>query len=327
MRRLLTMLGLLFGVSIAPLAIVNPVLASPQPIHIVGTQGYGVRIQPQPAPVLDNAPRIPEGASPDYLCYTHGTRIGGNTPGSYTDIWFKVNWRGTVGYYTSYYDDVPLSKQTDIEGNYGIGRCEASTSVNQTPSNSYSLNPAPTVFDRQAAANWALQHAQDIRTNRFSDCTWFVSQALWYGGFHQTDGWNSYTNHGFKLWPIPGTVSATAASQLYSYLMDNIPVERVTLEGGDEFKTNAVPQAQVGDLIFYSWYSDVAKDGSNIDHAAIVVGTAPGRYPEVAEWGTAPFREPYIKRGWTWSELHHQWLQQIYPKVSAVLMHFTVPNY
>lgn len=151
-----------------------------------------------------------------------------------------------------------------------------------------------------------------------------MSQALWYGGFHQTADWNMYDHHGFPLWPIQGTATATAAPDLVNYLLNTGLAEKIPLD--DNFTTNAIPQAQVGDVIAYTW--DPTRSNA-IDHLAFVVDIAPGQYPEVSEWGTVPMWEPYQRRGWTWSALHNTWLQDptLYPDVTAVLIHFTVSSY
>jgi hypothetical protein len=97
-----------------------------------------------------------------------------------------------------------------------------------------------------------------------------------------------------------------------------------------DFRTNAVPQAEPGDLIFYNW-----GDGEGISHVSIVVDIASGEYPEVSEMSQWNFgfadsllnkivhvHSPYVKRGWTWSAVKHEWLQREFPRVTAYLLHF-----
>lgn len=56
--------------------------------------------------------------------------------------------------------------------------------------------PIPTPqYNRTAAINWALAHAEDPQPYT-SMCTWFVSNALWAGGLPQTPLWNNYAEYG-----------------------------------------------------------------------------------------------------------------------------------
>jgi hypothetical protein len=80
--------------------------------------------------------------------------------------------------------------------------------------------------------------------------------------------------------------------------------------------TNAVPQAEAGDIIVYDWNNG----GTTYDHMVFVVDIASGQYPEVSEWGQFNFTpwdkvsnpsSPYVKRGWTWSAMQSEWLQQV----------------
>lgn len=167
-------------------------------------------------------------------------------------------------------------------------------------------------YNRQAAVDWAEQHAQDAEPFPAS-CTWFVTNALWAGGLSQDAGWNAAGSHG-HLQPRPGTPSATAAQPLLDYLSARYPYTKPV---GMDFTANAVPQAEPGDIVAYDWEGD-----GTIDHLALVVDIAPGQYPEVAEWGTDgtnPTR--YVKRGWTYSEKDPGWLQSKHPYVKAWLWH------
>lgn len=103
-----------------------------------------------------------------------------------------------------------------------------------------------------------------------------------------------------------------------------------------DFKSNAAPQAEPGDIILYDW-----GQGEGISHATFIVDLAPGDYPEVAEWGQYnqiegiskifPRSSTYEKRGWTWSAVHNEWLQKEFPHVKAYLLHinggFLVPSF
>jgi len=328
LRRLLTGAVAALALSVGVAVHAAPAEAQTRPIAIVSN----AHIRPSPDTSQNWLTTMPAGSHPQYHCYADGENEQGTTK------WFRVTWNGITGYYSSVADDVPLSLQNNIEGNYGIPRCGSGADlqpagggglqpaggagINQGSDADLTVSPAPTIYNRAASKTWALQNAQAVRADRFADCTWLVSQALWYGGFRQTVDWNMHDHHGFPLWPIKGTVTATAAPDLVNYLLNHGLAEKIPL--GDKFATNAVPQAQIGDVIAYTWDS---AHSNVIDHLALVTNIAPGQYPEVSEWGTVPVREPYAKRGWTWSALSGKWLQQVCPGVTAVLIHFTVPSY
>ncbi|HSW80792.1 MAG TPA: amidase domain-containing protein [Candidatus Saccharimonas sp.] len=339
MRRLLT--GVVVALALSAVGAdlqAAPADAQTRPIVIVNN----AHIRPSPDTSQNWLTTMPAGSRPQYICYVDGENEGGTTK------WFRVSWNGVTGYYSSVADDMPLALQTNIEGNYGIPRCGSGADLQ--PAGGSGLQPAGGAginqesgagvavavqpeqqvtepYNRAAAVQWALNHVQDIRGNLFADCTWFVSQALWAGGLHQTSWWNDYERRQGSVLSQPGTDVARGAPNLVKYLQQRFPVTVTPLDG-NRFRDNRVPEAQPGDIIAYDWDSD-----STFDHLAFVVDIAPGQYPEVSEWGTFPVREPYNKRGWTWSELSHKWLQQEYPRqpdglggVTAELLHFNLPG-
>lgn len=172
-----------------------------------------------------------------------------------------------------------------------------------------SVNPS---YDRTAAVNWALENAQDSQ-GASGLCTWFVSNALWAGGLPRTQNWQR------------GTYDATNVPGLVSYLKAHYSVTWTDIT--HDLTTNAVPQAELGDIIVYSWHGN-----GTLDHMAFVVGFAAGDYPEVSEWGQFNFipdvwdylfnpRSPYVERGWTYSGVNHKWLQTLNPDMKAYLLH------
>jgi hypothetical protein len=182
-------------------------------------------------------------------------------------------------------------------------------------------------YDRSAAVSWALQHAKDPQA-RLAMCSWFVSHALWAGGFPKQPGvWTDQGKYGHTA---TGTADEWIAPDLKRYLTSGrFSVTYTNISSN--LKTNAVPQAEPGDVIFYDW--EIHKN-EGVTHAAIIVNIAKGSYPEVAEMGQFDFgvidslgnifdhvTSPYEKRGWTWSALHHEWLQKRYPHMKAYLLH------
>jgi|GEM_PF-6515070 len=86
-----------------------------------------VNIRPSPDKSQPQLVEMPAGSTPRYICYADGQNIDGTT------TWFYIEWQGVTGYYSSVADDVPLAKQSDIEGNYGIPRCGTGADINQRP--------------------------------------------------------------------------------------------------------------------------------------------------------------------------------------------------
>ena len=54
----------------------SPVHALSAPIQISGTEGEGVLIQSEPNAASARLGWMPEGASPEYNCFTHGEMVG-----------------------------------------------------------------------------------------------------------------------------------------------------------------------------------------------------------------------------------------------------------
>ena len=302
-----TIIGLLLSFVVA----VQPVGAGLLPIRITGDVVIrgGLTVTAPPLIVM------PAGSQPNYYCYERGENVGG------TNLWFKVTFKGVMGFYTSYADDVPLTKQTDIEHHYGLTRCGSLLVGGYAVSSSSDWQPPPGLkftYNRRAAVSWAERHYRDPQPRLWPGCTWFVSQALWAGGYLQTDAWNGRDAGRGTVRKLPGTVTATAAPDLVDFLLKTGRATSLELDQ-ERFRKNAVPEARIGDVIAYKW------DGKNVSHLALVVRIAPGNYPEVAEWGTVDFYDPdmrtsYYKRGWTWSQKNSAWLQDTSKRVSAVLL-------
>lgn len=130
-------LGLLAGAG------ATPAFAAPANIHIHGTAPENVvNIRPLPNTSQAAIGTIPEGASPDYNCYTYGEVIG-NVP-----VWFSVNYNGVTGYYASYYDDSSYKSEDELTAKYGIQKCGATpppvTQPTPAPTTPAPATPAPT---------------------------------------------------------------------------------------------------------------------------------------------------------------------------------------
>jgi hypothetical protein len=183
-------------------------------------------------------------------------------------------------------------------------------------------------YNRSAAVAWALRHAKDPQAFG-AMCTWFVSQALWAGGLPQSSIWTSAGRYHYGHFgsSVPGTQDAWLLPAFLPYLKAHFSTTEVDITR--DFRTNAVPQAEIGDLVIYDWGK-----GEGKSHVSIVVHVASGQYPEVAEMGQYDFglldagvnkivhvQSGYAKRGWTWSAVKHKWLQHEFPKAKAYLLH------
>lgn len=171
-------------------------------------------------------------------------------------------------------------------------------------------------FDRQAAASWARNHADDDQPLLYAGCTWFVTNALWAGGMPKNHKWTDEGSRG-HIRKVPGTASATAVQPFLDQLFSTFPGSQLQhLPMND----NRVEEARIGDLIVYSW------GGSTWDHLAIITDITDDGYPLVSEWGV--LGEEYEARGWTWSEKNDDWLQSDNPEMQAALVRIdtTIPT-
>jgi hypothetical protein len=307
--------------ALAAVATLTPsALAAPAPIHIAGTGADGVFVRPTPDTSQPAIGWMPEGAGPDYHCFTYGQLVGN------VSVWFNVTYNGVTGFYASYFDDSHYQSEAELTDTYGVPKCGA-----EAPPSTPSPSPVPPAasasqpgvsYNRDAAVSWAVSHWHD-KPPANSACTWYVSQALWAGGLPQSGTWTGSGSHRGRVRTYPGSLTAWSTPDFVNYVRRTFPRSTYTEL---DFKANRVPAAQKGDVILYSW--DGSSSVADLDHAALVVNIVAGQYPEVSEWGTndrGPFagQSPYFKRGWTWSEKNHSWLQSPheYPHVRAFLLH------
>jgi hypothetical protein len=260
----------------------------------------GLGAYPRSAPVFASKTGTAraEGSMIPTVCWLKAEYV--TNPFDYTsDVWL----RATDG---TYWPEVWLD--TGSNGvPAGLRGCDeaggAASGAVATEANSF--------YNRRAAVEWALSNASRDPGGWASTCAWFVSHALWSGGFPKDEEWTDEGNHG-TVRVMPGSVTAWAVPELVDYLQDHYSVT-VTPLTPDRFRSNAVPEAELGDLIVYRW-----DHGDNWDHFSMVTDIAAGQYPEVSEWGVSAH---YAKRGWTYSINSSGWLQKEYPDVEAILIH------
>lgn len=272
------------------------------PHHVYRTGGDGVWLHNSPGIHTQLEVVMPEGAEFDISCWQTGDTVNGD------GIWLDGSYNGHQGSVTDYYIDDHWHTTTDF-ATQGIPECGTATTVSPAQSNP-NVQPAAPVqpfvnFNRDAAKEWALAHAEDTPPDAGS-CTWFVSQALVAGGFPQTDAWNiqasKLTRNGIRR----GTLDAWETSDFVAY-MRTLPYVKVEDIGRLSPGVNNLPDASPGDIIIYNW------DGKGTaDHADVVVGSSANnpQYPLVSGWsedGSSALT--YQSRGWTWSEVHNEWLQ------------------
>nr|WP_296774848.1 amidase domain-containing protein [Rhodococcus sp. (in: high G+C Gram-positive bacteria)] len=179
-------------------------------------------------------------------------------------------------------------------------------------------------FCGEKAAAWARAHAEDTPKYE-SDCTWFVSQALWFGGMPDTAKWTHTSmdddNRGgsrargdMAFWP---TRTATIADELKNYLVNDAGVATITQLS---WRNNNVFDAKLGDLIAYDWDLHDGKHSDGIiDHLAMVTGFSDENpnYPLVSQHSPGQ-----TNRGWTYSEGAGTWIEHDKPGASVYLIHF-----
>lgn len=89
-------------------------------IRIGGTNGLGVSLRAAPHMSAARVGGLPEGSVVHPACYTRAQNVGG------TSLWWKVG----SGYYSSFYDTVPLEWQQSLEQHYGVSNCSGVPSAN-----------------------------------------------------------------------------------------------------------------------------------------------------------------------------------------------------
>lgn len=283
------------------LGAISPVVAHAEEgqYRLINTAGLGAYPRSEPVFESRTGQARPEGSWVSPACWVYGETV--TNPYNYSSsVWV----RDSSGLF---WPEVWL--ETGSEGvPPGLPGCDAAAPAEVAIPNSF--------YNRALAVKWAKSNASNDPTSLYaaSACTWFVSNALWRGGFAKDAIWTSEGEHG-RLRKVPGSVTAWAVPELFNYLtlQNRFDVSVVDLTA-ERFRNNSVPEAELGDLIAYDWDGD-----GSLDHFTMVTEIAPGNYPEVSEWGV---NNVYPKRGWTYSVNDDTWLQSHNPGVRAKLIHF-----
>lgn len=153
----------------------------------------------------------------------------------------------------------------------GVPRCDAP----KLPTWTSDQIAAVSGYTPQSAQKWARGNYNSFPIKYGSNCTWFISHALWAGGLSKTGNWTDSSIAIFKLAKkkeIPGpTKAATTADYLKNELVDSGMgvIEQVVIN------TAVIPNAKVGDLIFYDWDPNGKADGA-VDHVVMITGFVDG---------------------------------------------------
>ncbi|SDV00755.1 Putative amidase domain-containing protein [Microlunatus sagamiharensis] len=272
-----------------------------------------IGIYPRASASMDSAhvgDALSDGASVDVVCEDKGQSVSNGA--QEIDIWDKLSdgtWLPNA-----------FLKTGSTSWTPGIPRCDGGDEVDGAGSST--ADGANLQYNRSAAASWALAHAKDAPgLLDASGCTWFVSKALWRGGFPTDQTWTPEGSHRSTVRTTPGSLAAWAAPEFLVYIQSHYDVVATPLD----FGTNSVPEAEVGDFIAYDWEGD-----GQVDHLSFITNIASDQYPEVSEWGTGytinrniPGPASYTKRGWTYSENDHGWFQAVgHENIKATLYHF-----
>jgi cell wall-associated NlpC family hydrolase len=162
------------------LATAGTAAAMSSPIHLT------TMVNIRPTPDTSRAPvgTIPQGASPDFHCFTYGQNING------VNVWFNVTQAGVTGYYASFYDDAHYSSEAQLRATYGIPKCGA------TPT------PPPATSAAERAIGW--MNARLGSTQYDSYCLAAVYQAYLAAGINITAGLASGPSHGsaYTYWTV-----------------------------------------------------------------------------------------------------------------------------
>lgn len=280
--------------------------------HVYNTSGDGLWLHPDsPTKHSKLSDWMQDGTEFDITCWKYGDDVEGDA------VWDEGTnvTTGHTGVAADKYIDTDTTLGNEGPQLTAQGVSECGSTANNSGAESQRTPPSGE-YNRQAAADWALAHAEDPQVYNTDECTWFASQVLWAGGIPKTSAWTDQGTHG-HLHPVPGTVDAWVPGSLKDYLLARYPESTYTELN---FGQNSQPNAKPGDVIFYDWETD-----GMLDHTTIVVDDAPGtQYPEIAEWGNVDDKGQSSnsqKQGWTWSAVGDKWIQAVYPNPSAYLLH------
>jgi hypothetical protein len=137
------------------------------PIQISGTGSDGVLIRPTPSTSQAAVGWMPEGASPDYVCFTYGDSVEG------LSVWFQINYNGVSGFYASHWDNSRYQSEGELTNKYSISKCDAA------PPPPRDAPPATKTYSSiyyspfNVGANDAWSHAHDESVATLWEDDWY----------------------------------------------------------------------------------------------------------------------------------------------------------
>jgi hypothetical protein len=245
---------------------VSPAAHADQSFAIRWT-GIGIYPRSTPEMLTSNriGPALPDGARISIACETLGATVTSAVATS--SIWEKT--REGV-YLPNAFVDTGVNGFTP-----GIPRCDQPASA-KTPSWTQAQIAPVTGYVPQVAQEWARSNYKTFPLKYSpSNCTWFISHALWAGGVAKTNNW---TDSSFAVWnlaskrEVPGpTKAATTADYLKNELVNSKVGKLEQIDPG----VASIPNAKIGDLIFWDWDPDGKADGA-VDHVVMITGFVDG---------------------------------------------------
>lgn len=205
-------LGLVVGAGGLLVGPATPASADTRSYSIAYTGGIGAYPRSAPAYAARVGVAQPEGYLVPARCWTDGESVPPNSLGYTSNIWIQHDGDGT------YWPEAWLA--TGSNGvPAGLPNC---SDASQTQTDEAPVSIPNAFYNRTRAVDWARAHAPHDPTAKYlwaSTCTWFVSQALWEGGFPKDNTWTDHGTHGGRR--LPGTVAAWSVQDLKAYLQSN----------------------------------------------------------------------------------------------------------
>lgn len=243
---------------------------------------------------------IPSGTDVKIGCWTDGSAVNG--PYGTSTIWYQLS-----GDATEWVSDAYLY----------TGSNSAVTTRCPTP-DAPKAKPKSKVYDRFGAVSLALEEAESFNLHLGADCTYFVSNMLWYGGrMPMTDEWTDSSKDESK-WAskhfAPGSTKAAVNANEFVRYMERSGTATVT---EIDWSDNTASNAELGDVIAYDWDQADGKPGADgtIDHLAIVTKRTSERYPFVSQHSPSQ-----VNRYWSWSIGANDWIEHVKPGAKAYLV-------
>ncbi|SHT79480.1 Putative amidase domain [Mycobacteroides abscessus subsp. abscessus] len=170
-------------------------------------------------------------------------------------------------------------------------------------------------FQRSQTVQAAIKWINFPYVIPWSDCTYYVSSALWDGGMKSTADWTPKTSDPSKVASSklmnPGPSKIAANADMFKNYM--VKTGRATIREV-KWSDNTAGGAQLADVIAYDW--DNGADGV-VDHLAMVTSFTADGYPQVSQH--SPTR---LNRGWSYDPDAGKWIEYSHPGARVYLIHF-----